>query len=183
MIQQMSHRERFLAIAVGGIAVVFLTFVVFDYFLKNLRRLQSELARNTGAVAAMKLQIAEKSLWEAREAELRNRLPPLGAEDRAGVELLDQVAQLARSKSVELVKQDLGVVTRQPEYTSVSVNLETTSTWKALISFLYEIQAPGKGLVFESASLKRDDKDETQMRCVLKIAKWYAPKPKPKGDR
>lgn len=180
MIQQMSQRERVLATLVGAVALLFLTFIVFDYFMKNQRRLQGELARHTGAVAAMKLQLAEKALWEARDAELRAKLQVLAAEDRAGVELLDQVTQIAKSKSVQIVTQSLGVVTRQPEYTSVSVTLDTTSSWPALRSFLYEIQSSGKFLVFEAANLKRDDKDETQMRSTFKIAKWFAPKPTPK---
>ncbi len=178
MIQQMSQRERVLASLVGGVAFLFLTFLIFDYFMKNQRRLQTDLARNAGAVSAMKLQLSEKPLWDERDALLKAQLPVLAAEDRAGVELLDQVSQLARNQSVTLVSQSLGVVTRKPEYTAVAVQVETTSTWPALITFLYELQAPGKFLVVESATLKRDDKDDTQMRSTFKIAKWYAPKPK-----
>jgi len=180
MIHQMTQRERVLATLVGTVAFLFVTFIIFDYFTKNQRRLQGELARNTGAVAAMKQQLAEKPLWEARSAELSAKLPVLAAEDRALAELLDQVTQIAKSKSVQIGTQNLGVVTRHPEYTSASVQLDTTSTWEALKSFLYAVQSPGNFLVFENANLKRDDKDETQMRCTFKIAKWFAPKPKPK---
>jgi Tfp pilus assembly protein PilO len=180
MIQQMSQRERVLATLVGTVALLFVTFLVFDYFLKNQRRLQGDLARNTGAVAAMKLQLAEKALWDERDAQLREKLPVLTVEDaRAMNEVLEQVTQLARSKSLTVGTQNLGVVTRQAEYTSASVQLETTSTWPALVSFLYAVQSPGNFLVFESANLKRDDKDETQMRATFKIAKWFAPKAKP----
>jgi hypothetical protein len=179
MIQQMSQRERLLATLVGAVAFLFISFIVFDYFLKNQRRLQGDLARNAGAVAAMKMQLAEKPLWEEREAALREKLPVLAAEDRALNEVLEQVTQLARSKSMQIGTQNLGVVTRQPEYTSASVQLDTTSTWPALVSFLHAVQTPGTFLVFESANLKRDDKDETQMRCTFKIAKWFAPTAKP----
>lgn len=180
MIQQMSPRERVLATLVGGVAFLFLNFIVVDYFLKNQRRLKGDLARNLGALQAMKLQLAERPLWEERAATLTAQLPVLAAEDRAGVELLEQVSQLAKSKAVLLVSQSLGVATYHPEYTAVAVQVETTSTWPALIAFLYEMQGPAKFLVFENANLKKDEKDETQMRCTLKIARWFAPKVKPK---
>lgn len=180
MIKQMSARERVLATLVGGAAFIFLNFIVIDYFVKNQRRLKSDLARNAGAIAAMQMQLAEKPLWEARETWFQEKRPVLAAEDRAGVELLEEVSQLARNKSVQLVSQSLGVAAYQTEHTSVAVQLETTSTWQALIAFLHEMQKPGKFLVFETANFKRDDKDETQMRCSFKIARWFAPKPKPK---
>lgn len=176
MIAQMSARERTLAMLVSAVAFLFLNFVVVDYFLKNQRRLKEELARGSGSLAALQMQLAQKPLWEERAARLAAELPTLEAEDRAGVELLNQVTQLAKSKSVQIVNQSLGVPSHQPEYSAVAVQLETTSTWEALVAFLQEVQAPGKFLVFENADLKKDDKDETQMRCSLRIAHWFAPK-------
>ena len=180
MIHQMSARERILASMVGVVAFLFLNFFVIDYFLKNQRRLKGDLTRSAGAIATMKLQVAEKPMWEERQAFFQANLPKLAAEDRAGLELLDQVTQLARNKSVQIVSQsqNLGVATYQPEYTSVSVQVDITSTWPALLAFLHELQGPKKFIVFESANLKRDDKDDTQMRGSFKIARWFAPKPK-----
>ena len=154
-----------------------------DYFLKNQRRLKADLARNArrGRGHESCNSPRGRSGRSAKPVYQAN-LPPLGAEDRAlAVELNEQIAQLASSKSVQIVSQSPGVrPTRQPEYTSVSAQLETTSTWPALSPFCTQLQGPGNFLVFENANLKRDDKDETQMRCTFKIASWFAPKPKPK---
>lgn len=42
--------------------------------------------------------------------------------------------------------------------------------------FLYEMQAPERFIVFESANLQIDQDDKTQIRGKFRIAKWYAPK-------
>jgi hypothetical protein len=176
----MSPRERVLAFIVGASVFVFLNIYIGDAFFKKRTQLRGELAQNTGALAAMQRQLGEKPMWDQREAWLQARQPRLASEDTAGVVLLDLVKEVAKKDSVQIVTQSLRVPAYQPEYNSISVDLETTSTWAALFAFLRDVQGPDKFVVFESATLKKDDKDETQMRGNFKIAKWFAPKAKPK---
>jgi hypothetical protein len=176
---QLSSREKTLATIVGLAAFIFVTVLVVDYFLKNQTRLRSELARNTGAIVAMRRQLAERPMWEQREAWLQAKQPKLASsDDVAGGQLLDAVKELAKKNAVQVVTQSLRLPAHLPEYSSISVELETTSTWPSVIGFLRDLQGPEQFIVLEGANLKIDDKDATQMRGSFKIAKWFAPKPK-----
>lgn len=181
MSTQISAREKTLAVIVGLLGFVIVNVFVVDYFLKNQTRLRSELTRNTAAIATMRRQLAERPLWEEREKWLAAKQPKLTtSEDVAGGQLLDTVKDAAKKNAVRIVTQALRPPAHQPAYSSISVEIETTSTWPSLIGFVRELQAPGQFMVFESADLKIDDKDATQMRGNFKIARWYVPKGKPK---
>lgn len=179
MSMQMSSRERVLASIVGAAAFIFVNVFVVDYFLKNRLRLNTEFARNTSAIAAMRLQLAEKPMWQQREAWLQEKQPRLtSSDDVAGGQLLNMVKDVARKNSVLIVNQQLRPAAHLPAYSSISVEVETTSTWPSMIGFMRELQGPEQFIVLESSDLKIDDKDATQMRGHFKIGKWYAPKGK-----
>jgi Type II secretion system (T2SS), protein M subtype b len=175
---EMSPRERTMAMIVGAAAFVVISYLVVDYFLSNQTRLRGELARNTAAISAMRRQLAEKPMWDQREAWLKAKQPTLASEDTAGVQLLDRVKEVAKKNAVQISSQALRPPTHTGDYSSIGVELETTSTWPSLIGLLRELQGPEQFIVFEGVNLKIDDKDATQMRGSFKIAKWYAPKPK-----
>ncbi len=127
----------------------------------------------------MRRQLAEKPLWDQRDAWLQSKQPKLASsEDVAGGQLLDRVKDIAKKNAVQIVTQSLRLPAHLREYSSISVELETTSTWPSLIGFMHALQGPEQFIVFEGADLKVDDKDATQMRGNFKIAKWFAPKGK-----
>lgn len=175
---EMSPKERTLATIIGLAAFLVVTYLVVDYFLKNQTRLRIELARNTSAIATMRRQLAEKPMWEEREAWLQAKQPRLASEDTAGVQLLDRVKEIARKNAVQVSSQALRPPTHLAEYSAISVDLETTSTWPSLIGFMRELQGPEQFIVLEGVNLKIDDKDATQMRGNFKVAQWFAPKAK-----
>lgn len=175
---EMTPKEKTLATIIGLAAFIVITYLVVDYFLKNQTRLRSELARNTASLATMRRQLAEKPMWEQRDAWLRGKQPKLASEDTAGVQLLDRVKELAKKNAVQVSSQALRPPSHQADYSSISVDLETTSTWPSLIGFMRELQGSEQFIVLEGVNLKIDDKDATQMRGNFKIAQWYAPKGK-----
>ena len=177
---EMSPKERTLATLIGVVGFLVLTYFVVDYFLKNQTRLRGELARNTSALAMMRRQMAEKPMWDQREAWLQGKQPQLASEDTAGVQLLDRVKEVAKKNAVQVSSQALRPASHQPDYSAISVDLETTSTWPSLIGFMRELQGPEQFIVLEGVNLKIDDKDATQMRGTFKIAQWFSPKPKVK---
>lgn len=175
---EMTAKERTLATIIGIVAVVVVTYLVVDYFMKNRTRLRSELARNTSSLVTMRRQLGEKPMWEKRDAWLQQKQPKLASEDTAGVQLLDRVKELAKKNAVQVSSQALRPPSHQADYSSISVDLETTSTWPSLIGFMRELQGPEQFVVLEGVNLKIDDKDATQMRGNFKIAQWFAPKQK-----
>ncbi len=176
MSRQLSSREKNLSLFVGAILFLGVTFFTGDYFLKNHARLNASLATKTKQLKAMQALSGEKALWEQREAWLREKQPKLTDEDGSGVKLLDHIKQLAMKRGVLLENPVIRPPVRKPDYAAIGVEIETKSSWRDLIAFLSELQTPEQFIVLDSASLKIDSADPTQMRGRFKIARWYAPK-------
>jgi len=172
----LSSREKNLSILVGAIAFLFVTFFVTDYFFKSKARLNADLAVKTRQLKTMQTLSAEKGLWEQRDVWLSQKQPKLVNEGTAGVQLLDQVKELAKKHVVTIENPKPQPAVRKPEYTAIVFQIETKSPWSELTRFLGELQTPEQFIALESANLKIDGADPTQMRGVLKIARWYAPK-------
>ena len=175
----MSTREKTLSILVGTVALIFVTFFVVDYFLKNKARLTADLASKTRQLKTMQTLSAEKELWVQRDAWLLEKQPKLANQDSAGVQLLDQVKELGKKHTVLIDSPRIQPpAARKPDlpYIPVGIEIETKSTWRALIAFLSELQTPEQFIVLDSANLKIDATDDTQMRGKFKIARWSAPK-------
>jgi len=173
---QLSTRERNLSIFVGAIAFLFVTFFVGDYVLKNKARLNADLLAKTRQLKTMQTLSAEKALWEQRDGWLGEKQPKLANQDSAGVQLLDQIKELAKKNTVLLDNPRIREAARKPDYTAIGVEIETKSSWSSLIAFLRELQTPEQFIVLDAANLKIDAADPTQMRGKFKIARWYAPK-------
>lgn len=173
---QLTQREKVLSIVVGGIAFVFVNWLVIDLFLKNKAALTTGLARQANTLRLTQSRSSEKPLWQEREAWLAAQQPQLTNEDGAAVQLLDEVKKIAATHSVTVENPQLRPAARRPDTTVVSLEVEVRSPWKELIGFLGELQKPGLFIVLEKANLKVDAKDQTQMAGKFTIAKWYAPK-------
>ncbi len=176
MSTQLSQRERVLATGVGAVIVIVLNLFVISFFIKNQRRLRDEFATKTTQLEVMKSRFADKEMWTEREAWLKEKQPKLVNEGTAGGELLEEIREVAKKAGVQPLEPQIGVPERRPQYVSVSVNIEAKATAAALRDFLYEMQAPDRFLVFESANLQIDKDDKTQIRGKFRIAKWFAPK-------
>ena len=176
MSAQLSSREKNLSLAVGAILFLAVTFYVGDYFLKHHARLTAELARNSQQLKMMQSLTADQTLWEQREKWLREKQPQLTDDDGGGVKLLNLIKELAKTQQVLLEKPVIRAVVRKPDYSAITVELETKSTWPALIAFLSGLQTPEQFIVLDSANLKIDTTDQTQMRGRFKISRWFAPK-------
>jgi hypothetical protein len=176
MSRQLSSREKLLSYSFGGAIFLVLNLFLFNFFFNNHAKLQKDLARKAAQLKSMQMLLASASDWEKRDAWLQSKQPVLENEAAAGVQLLKRVQDTAREQAVTVESPVLGGTTREPHYTAVSVDIETKSTWKALISYLSALQSPEQFMVLESANLRRDSNDETQMRGKFRIARWYAPK-------
>jgi len=175
--RSLSSREKVLACAVGGIAIIFATVFLFNLFFEWSTQLRAQLRSKTLQLRAMRMLAAQETLWKKRDAWLLAKQPVLGNEDTAGLQLLDQIKDAARRNQVLLDHPAIGLPDQRGEYVSVSVGLETKSSWAGILAFLHELQTPERFIVIEGANLKIDDEDHTKMRGHLKIARWYAASP------
>lgn len=174
MTKQLTQREKVLTFLVGGAVLMLLNIFVLQYFFRTQSKLRSDFARKQAQLTEMQALMRDSGKWAALDAELRGRQPKIDNEARAGTVLLSHVQEIAKKHSVLLEQPAIQNPERKPEYTSVGVTIETKSSWEALIRFLHALQGPEQFLVLESANLKVDTQDQTQMRGRFRIAKWFA---------
>ena len=172
---RLSTRERILLAIIAGIALILVNMGVLSSLWKHYGRVRSDLTRRQVELKSLKQMGTERDLWAKRDAWLTEKQPKLGNRDQARVLLLDEIKSVAKARNVVLENPALGSIEAQPTYQSVSVNVETKSTWGELVGFLAALQQPEKFIVFETANLQVDANDPTKMRGRFRIAKWYAP--------
>ena len=172
----LSTREKWLAIAVGGVLFLFANVFLVERFMQRGERLRADIAAKTKQLQHMQSLTEDLAFSEQREGWLQAKQPKLTNPDTAGVQLLNQIKDLARQHSVLLENPAIRLPDRQPDHVSISVEVETKSPWKPLIAFLHELQTPEQFIAVETANLKIDDADATKMHGRFKIARWYAPR-------
>ncbi len=175
MSRALSSREKRLAAIVGAVAFLFANFLLVDWYWKNVTRLRADIAGQTRQLQQMKTMSGDLAFWEQSDAWLQAKQPKIDNADTAGVRLLNHVKDLAKKHAVLLENPSINVPAPQTEHVAVSVEVQTKSAWKPLIAFLHELQAPEQFLAVETANLKIDAADQTQIRGVFRIARWYAP--------
>lgn len=172
---KLSPRERRLVLVIGGILFLLVNLFVLSSIRQRFARTGVEITTKQEELARLKAIIAEGETWQEREEWITLHQPQLENREQAGVTLLEEVRQIARASNVVIEKPSLGGIEAQGVYQSVSVYVETRSSWDALITLLHALQQPEHFIVFESAHLQVDSRDATQMQARLRIAKWYAP--------
>lgn len=174
--RRLSARERVLSLAVGGVFFTLLTFGLISYLLRQHTTLQATLASKEGEWRTMQLLVAERGLWEQRDAWISEKQPKLANEGSAGVQLLDQIKGAARVHAVTVENPAIGAPETAEFYRTTPVNFETKSPWPALVKFLHALQQPEKFLVLDSANIQIDPTDPAMIRGKFRAAIWYAPK-------
>ena len=176
MIQQMTPRERTLAMIVGLIVVACVNLFLFDYFVKQNRQLRSDFALKTLSLTAKRALLADRDVWQQREQWLAQKQVKLTDPDRAATTLLATAQDIAKKHSIVLENTVLGKAETKPQYVAVGVTFDTKSKWADLVGFLREMQTPEQFIVFENANLQADSADKTQMHGRFRLQKWYAAK-------
>ncbi len=176
MSRTLSTREKRLAIFVGGIVFLFGNYLLIESAWSGFGQIHNEIAAQKKQIRLMESLNGEAAFWEQRDTWLQAQQPHLDNPDTAAVQLLDQIKALAKKYEVLLENPAIRMSERQPEYVSVSVEVETKSPWTPLVRFMHELQSGGQFIAVESANLKIDSADATQMRGNFRIARWYSPR-------
>jgi hypothetical protein len=176
MSRTLSTREKWLAIIVGGVLFVFANVFLVQRFVQRESRLRADIAAKTKQLQHMQSLTEDLAFSELRDTWLQAKQPKLTNPDTAGVQLLNQIKDLAKQHSVLLENPAIRLPDRQAAHVSISVEVETKSSWKPLIAFLHDLQNPEQFIAVESANLKIDDTDATKMHGRFRIGRWYAPR-------
>lgn len=171
---KLSTREKWLAIIVAGAFTVLGSFVLIDNFRQESTRLQAEIASRTKQLRLIQNLTGEFATAEQREVWLQTAQPKLTNPDGSGVQLLEQVKQIAQRHGVLLENPAIRPAEPHADYVSVAVEVESKSTWGPLVAFQYDLQDPSQFIAVESINLKSDSADPTRMRGRFKISRWFA---------
>lgn len=177
---QMNPRERALAFIVGTMVAALVTFLLADFFLGQQTKLKRQLAEKSVALTEMRTLIAERDLWQQRDAWLTQAQPKMDNANSAGVELLEQVKKIGQARALTPTEAAIGIPdgsgrtgARSP-FQAVSVTFTVKGKWDSLVNFLQDVQTPTNFLVFEKATLQLDKDDKSQVSGTFKLAKWFA---------
>jgi Tfp pilus assembly protein PilO len=170
----MTSREKTLAMIVGAIILVVVNLFLFNFFMKNYRRLKTDFAAKKEQLEVMHGLYADREMWDARDGWLKDHFPKLQNESTASPELLERIKNQAKTHSVQLENPSLGVTQKKPNYTGAPVTFDTKSTWHDLSAFLFELQNPEQFIVVESVDLKVHPSENTQMQGKFRVAKWFS---------
>jgi len=173
--KQLTRSEKNLALVVGAVAFVLLNTLLVSNFVKQQAQFRADLSGKTGQLKALQMLFVDRDRWIRRDDWLRQKQPKLANESGAGVQLLDQIKQIAKSNEVLIENPGWGASEKLQFYRTVPVSIETKSSWPALIAFLRTVQQPDQFLVFENANVQIDPGDPAMMRGKFKVARWYLP--------
>ncbi len=172
----MSQREKVLAACVGGVVLVLVNFFLIGYFLRTNSELHAQLAVKRSQMSALRELVVDTPKWNRNDAWLKAHQPRIENEGTAGVQMLDLTVNVAKKHSMLIQQQAIGGIERRPDFISAPVNLEVKGSWKDLLGFLYELQAPERFIVLEALNLQIDAQDQTKMVAKLRVSRWFQPK-------
>ena len=171
---QLNQRERFLALAVGGILFLLVNLAIWSTLLGMSAGARTEYSAQRDTRKEQKVYLEEEKTWKRRADWLAKNQPTLTNPAEAS-SLLTQVKEIAGKYNVQLEDPQIGAVETTPSYQSVSATFESKSGWEPLVHLLYDAQRPAAFTVFEQVNLMVDGNDATVMHGRFKIAKWFKP--------
>jgi hypothetical protein len=171
---RLNSRERVLLCVLTGALFLLGNWMLFGSLAHRHARVRSDLAAKRSEIKSMQTLVAGAGEWAGRETWLNATQPKLTNPEQAGVQLLDQIKEIARANEVLLENPELGRVETQAASQVVSVQLSAKSSWGNLVKFLHAVQTPERFITFESATFQVDPSNAKRMACQFKIAKWYA---------
>jgi len=175
ILDKLSHREKILAATVVAAIVLIILMVLIKFVVEKQSSLRAQFSAKRAELASLETLAAERNTWAARDDWINASQPRLKNRSGAGVQLLDEVKEIARENDVMLENPAIGLPEFKNAYASMPVTVETKSSWEALIKFLQKLQAPDRFLAIESMEVKVDETDDTKMHGTFRIARWYAP--------
>jgi hypothetical protein len=173
---RLSLRERNMLIAIIGVVFVLGNMMLLSSLSKRRAQINADFTAKQLELATVKQAIADRDQWAKRDAWLTAKQPKLTNAREAGVALLEQVKQVTRANDVLFEKPIILASEEKPaNYQPICVEIETKSSWPALVKFVHAMQQPDQFIVFESTKIQIDPSDPTRMQGHFRIAKWYAP--------
>jgi hypothetical protein len=179
MIDQMSKREKTLALLVGGVVFLLINVVVLKFFIDRHGVLKKNAAEIQAKINALKLRDQDRDFDRERDTWLNAKLPTIGDSQVAARDLTKSITEIARKHDVVIETPMAGNPRPGQYYSSLGARVIAKGTWKAIFFFLQELQSPEKGetpfVVLDPVDLKVDITDKTLMRAEVMVTRWFKP--------
>ncbi len=172
---RMSPREKTLGAIVAGVIFIFLNLFLLGSLTRKQAALRADLEAKQTEWQDIQSLSSQEDLWTRRDAILQRKLPRWTNEGQAGVELSNDLQQIAKTNHVSIESPAIDAQQTARFYRSAPVTIETKSSWTDLMHFLYTLQSPERFVAVEEVTLNIDPQDATAMRGKFKIARFYAP--------
>jgi hypothetical protein len=177
MINQMTTREKTLALIVGALLAMAVTMVLAKVILRHKTALMAQIADKEAELEGMQTLIKERDMWVARDEWLTKNLKPMGDARKVSADYFEEVKGAVDSLSMVIEKQGMATPTQRfPGLQATSVEIQTKGSWENIVKLCYNLQDPTKFTSFENLLLEIDKNDNTQVRAEVRVTRWFSAK-------
>ncbi len=168
-----SKEKKLLA---GLLAAIFLLLNIagLRIFLNRQRALKADIVRLRGELEKNKITLAERDLYEKRNAWLDKNQPTddvSTTEDDA--KFYDFVESSAKRSGLEYTRKAAGPRPPNPDYVEVFDSAQVKGDLKSLVKWLHEIQQPEAFRAVKQITIKSGE--PPQLVGDVEVARWYRP--------
>lgn len=176
--REMTSRERRLG-TLFGLAIFILLNMMLLVFLKGQRAiLQQRAAKLKNQQMEANSLLNDKEFWDARAQWLKENKPTYALTGDAQTELLEMLQKTPGEHGITATPPVLDDPKDLGGYQEVSAQTKITGSLKPVISWLAQVQQPGKFQSIVNFQLKAD-KEPGNVICELRVAKWFFVGPPP----
>jgi len=165
-----SGREVVLMSAVGGVAALCVSFVLFrgisDATVAEFNRGESLKAEQLSAQD----WIAEKEQWTERMAWLDETQPAFSNPSEASAYLLENIQKSVQQHGLTLTQQQLSEVSSDLYNHKVSITVAVTGKMEALVRWLAEMEDPARFLDTHKMLVQEDAKSPGTFTCNASLS-------------
>ncbi|MBI4313977.1 MAG: hypothetical protein HY594_04090 [Candidatus Omnitrophica bacterium] len=173
---RLKPREKYFAIATGAVAAAcFFYRLAFVPALEKVEDLERDLLIQSKQLVAYQRAIAQREQIQKAYSRYQHLIQPLQSDAEETSRLLGEIAALARESSLTVVNLRPRPVETSGLVRWYQVELETEAFPEGITRFIYQIERSQKMLQVERLEIKRDEKAQNPLRCVLRISKIAIP--------
>jgi hypothetical protein len=170
--RQLKSSEKKLLLATGALALSLVTIMLTFYLFNVIQKIERQITKLEHQKKQNQTVLADKKLWETREAWLAQHLqaaPPSGI---ANALLLTNLQSAARFLDVQILEQRF--LQQEPDaiLTTAGAELTVSAKMKNLVKWLHTIQTPDNLTGITRISLK-SDADPDKVRAEVRVIKYY----------
>ncbi len=169
----MKNSEKRLALALGGLVVVFLIVLSINFYRKEHSQLLQERKLLESSAQEQNIWLRQSDLWLERIRWVRANQPVINSPRSSTADLFSQLEKMAGEAGVKIVKSRLydPVEIEGLGFVEIGVQLTLDASLENLITWSAKVQNPPEFRLFKRFALNSQD-DVPTMRLECTIVQW-----------